>query len=207
LVWPATLRWARRLVELLAVLILSKFVIVAVLSLAASALASGASGGGLAALLAGASLLLLAALAPYSLLRLVPFVEAGAAGHLEGVASSLPGRAAHTAGAPVNLVHDLLGGGSDFPAPAGGESAGGTDARTTDGARQLAGASSTGLHIADPATFGTSATTETEAGAAAGAGAPVAVAVAAQRAVMAAKQRTADAAEQVTAGAGDTDGR
>ncbi len=41
LVWPARRVWAVRLVELLVSLILSKFVIVAVLSLAGAALASG----------------------------------------------------------------------------------------------------------------------------------------------------------------------
>ncbi len=46
LVWPAVSHWCRRLVETLAALILSKFVIVAVLSLAAGAVASGTAGGG-----------------------------------------------------------------------------------------------------------------------------------------------------------------
>jgi len=45
LVWPAVAHWCRRLVDTLAALILSKFVIVAVLSLAASALASGTPAG------------------------------------------------------------------------------------------------------------------------------------------------------------------
>jgi len=85
LVWPATMRWTRRLAELLAALILSKFVIVAVLSLAASALAAGLGGAGLGVLVSGAGMLLLAAFAPYALLRLAPVVEAGAIAHLEGV--------------------------------------------------------------------------------------------------------------------------
>src|SRR5580704_4270095 len=46
LVWPAVSHWCRRLVETLAALILSKFVIVATLSLAAGAVASGTSGTG-----------------------------------------------------------------------------------------------------------------------------------------------------------------
>ena len=45
LVWPAVSHWCRRLVETLAALILSKFVIVATLSLAAGAVASGTAGG------------------------------------------------------------------------------------------------------------------------------------------------------------------
>jgi hypothetical protein len=82
LLWPATARWARRMVELLAALILSKFVIVAVISLAAGALANGK---GLDAVLAGAALLLTAAFAPFVLLRLVPMAEAGVINHLEGL--------------------------------------------------------------------------------------------------------------------------
>ena len=46
LVWPSVSHWCRRLVETLAALILSKFVIVATLSLAASAVSSGTAGGG-----------------------------------------------------------------------------------------------------------------------------------------------------------------
>ena len=46
LVWPSVSHWCRRLVETLAALILSKFVIVATLSLAAGAVASGTAGTG-----------------------------------------------------------------------------------------------------------------------------------------------------------------
>jgi hypothetical protein len=91
LVWPAVAHWCRRLVETLAALILSKFVIVAVLSLAAGAVASGASGspgsGGFNAVLAGGALLVLATFVPFAILRLIPAVEAGAIGHLEGLRS------------------------------------------------------------------------------------------------------------------------
>jgi len=83
LVWPAISHWCRRLVDTLAALILSKFVIVAVLALAAGALASG-SGTGFAPVLGGGALLLLAAFTPFTLLRLVPAVEAGAVHQLEG---------------------------------------------------------------------------------------------------------------------------
>jgi len=82
LVWPAVSHWCRRLVETVAALVLSKFVIVAVLSLAAGAVGSG---GSIATELAGGALLLLAAFAPFTLLRLVPMVEASAAHHLEEV--------------------------------------------------------------------------------------------------------------------------
>lgn len=81
-VWPARRIWAVRLVELLISLILSKFVIVAVLSLAGSAL--GSSGLGVSRLLTATALLLLSTLAPWALLRILPFTElaAGAAGAL-----------------------------------------------------------------------------------------------------------------------------
>jgi hypothetical protein len=83
LVWPAVSQWCRRLVETLAALILSKFVIVATLSLAAGAVGSGSSN--VASVLAGGALLVLATFVPFSILRLIPMVEAGAVGHLEGV--------------------------------------------------------------------------------------------------------------------------
>jgi hypothetical protein len=89
LVWPAIAHWCRRLVETLAALILSKFVIVAVLALAVGALSSGtagtgSSGAGFASVLGGGALLVLAAMTPFTLLRLIPVVEAGAVQHLEG---------------------------------------------------------------------------------------------------------------------------
>src|SRR5205085_8600478 len=40
MIWPATSRWARRLVELLVAIILAKFVIVSILSLASAAIAN-----------------------------------------------------------------------------------------------------------------------------------------------------------------------
>jgi hypothetical protein len=86
LVWPTTARWTRRLVEVLVALILSKFIIVTVLSLAAGALAHPSDNGdAINGVLAGAALLLVAAFAPFVLLRLVPIVEAGVIGHLEGI--------------------------------------------------------------------------------------------------------------------------
>ena len=80
LVWPAVSHWCRRLVETLTALVLSKFVVVAVLSLAVGAINSGT---GFSTVLAGGALLLLAAFTPFTLLRLVPLVEVGAALQLE----------------------------------------------------------------------------------------------------------------------------
>ncbi len=117
LAWPAISHWCRRLVDTLVALILGKFVIVSVLSLAAGALAGGTGsapsgatagsggGGGFSAVLGGAALLLLSALAPWALFRLLPFVEAGAVGHLEGLSH----RARHTAMVPVRgLAHTAM---------------------------------------------------------------------------------------------------
>jgi type IV secretion system protein TrbL len=77
LVWPATTRWTKRLVEILVALILSKFVVVAVISLATAALADPGSGG-FGAVMGGAALMLMAAFAPFVLLRLMPAVEGAA---------------------------------------------------------------------------------------------------------------------------------
>lgn len=84
LVWPATSRWVRRLVETLVALILSKFVIVAIISLATAALAEP-GGGGFGAVMGGAALMLMAAFSPMALLKLMPMVEGAAMSHLEGV--------------------------------------------------------------------------------------------------------------------------
>jgi hypothetical protein len=113
LAWPAISHWCRRLVDTLVALILGKFVIVSVLSLAVGALAGGTgstpggastaggsgggSSGGFGAVLGGAALLLLAGFAPWALFRLLPFAEAGAVGHLE----ALSHRARQTATAPI----------------------------------------------------------------------------------------------------------
>lgn len=86
LVWDPARAWARRLAELLGALIFAKFVIVAVLSLAAGGLASADDpDGGFASVLAGAALLVVAAFAPFLMLRLIGVMEvAAAATVLEG---------------------------------------------------------------------------------------------------------------------------
>ena len=103
LVWPAVSHWARRLVDTLAALILAKFVIVAVLALAAGELAHAR---GFAAVLGGAALLLLAGFAPWSLFRLIPALEAGAVSHLEGTGRQV---ARNATGPTRSLAHAALG--------------------------------------------------------------------------------------------------
>jgi len=102
LVWPATARWTKRLVETLIALILSKFVIVAIISLAVAAMGrplseSGGDGGGVGTVIGGASLLLLAAFSPFALFKLIPLAEASSIGHLEGM-ERRPGHAVQGGG-------------------------------------------------------------------------------------------------------------
>jgi hypothetical protein len=84
MIWPATSRWARRLVEFLVAVILAKFVIVAILGLASAAitqtsLAQPGDGSVFERMIAGAALLVLAAWSPFGLLRLIPMMEIAAA--------------------------------------------------------------------------------------------------------------------------------
>jgi hypothetical protein len=115
LVWPAVSHWCRRLVETLAALILSKFVIVATLSLAAGAVSSGTAGtgthgSGFSSVLAGGALLVMATFVPFAILRMIPAVEAGAVGHLEGLrerGTAAVSRPARTAAG--HALHEGLG--------------------------------------------------------------------------------------------------
>ena len=85
MIWPATSRYARRLVEFLIAVILAKFVIVAIIGLASAAItnagATGATDDGqmFERMIAGAALLVLAAWSPFALLRLIPMMEIAAA--------------------------------------------------------------------------------------------------------------------------------
>jgi hypothetical protein len=84
MIWPATSRYARRLVEFLIAVILAKFVIVAIIGLASAAItnagAIGSDEGQLfERMIAGAALLVLAAWSPFALLRLIPMMEMAAA--------------------------------------------------------------------------------------------------------------------------------
>ncbi len=97
MIWPATSRWARRLVEFLIAVILAKFVIVAILGLASAAitqtsLAQPGQGSVFERMMAGAALLVLAAWSPFALLRLIPMMEM-AAGTVVGQKAALSGAA------------------------------------------------------------------------------------------------------------------
>ena len=88
-IWPSTAELARRGVQVLASLVLSKFVIVASLGLGFAAVTDGSA----QAAVSGAAILLMAAFAPFALLRLAPVAEASVIAHLEGM-SRRPVRAA-----------------------------------------------------------------------------------------------------------------
>jgi hypothetical protein len=100
-VWPARRIWAIRTVELLVALILSKFAIVAVLSLAGAAFGAG-GGAGPARLLTAMALVVLAAFAPWGIARMLPLTElaAGAAQEIR----SAPARAATGAASVSSAV-------------------------------------------------------------------------------------------------------
>ncbi|HZQ85084.1 MAG TPA: hypothetical protein VFA83_09615 [Acidimicrobiales bacterium] len=118
MVWPARRIWAVRAVEVLVALILSKFVIVAIVSMAVSATSAGLSQSDLVPLFGGAALLLLAAAAPFTLLRMVPVVEASVVAHLEGVgrrAVAMPPAARQVAQSQVARMLDQRGGGGGAP--------------------------------------------------------------------------------------------
>ena len=83
LVWPAAMSWTKRLIQILVALIVSKFVIVAVISLATAALADP-GGGGFGTVMGAAALMLMAAFSPFAVMKLVPMVEGGAIDHLQG---------------------------------------------------------------------------------------------------------------------------
>ena len=140
-IWP---RWSgalRRTAELLVVVIASKFVIVAILSLAASLLAHNA--GQVEQILAASALMLLACFSPIVLLRLVPFAEGAMAaayarrsatgGALGGVHLAtqvqMMRQMAHAnwrgSGATETLSGGGATGGSPGPKPGGGSRAAG----------------------------------------------------------------------------------
>jgi hypothetical protein len=98
--WPARRVWAIRAVELLVALILSKFAIIAVLSLGGAAIGGSIGHGNVSGLMAGTVLIMLATMSPWALLRLIPLAEiaAGAAGTLRGEMRSATGSANHAVG-------------------------------------------------------------------------------------------------------------
>jgi hypothetical protein len=111
MVWPARRVWAIRAVEMLVALILSKFAIVAVLTLGAGAIGHG---GALAAI-AGIALLMLASLCPWMLLRLLPMSElAGAAAGSMGGALRTHGKSGLDKTGATGAMNDWQDRAADF---------------------------------------------------------------------------------------------
>ena len=119
-VWPASAGVAKRTVQILLALILSKFVIFTTIALGLAAVSADSR---LDQQFAGAGILLLASFAPFALMKLAPIVEVAAISHLEGM-SHRPFRAASRASAAVAapshpVVRTLISAGSASSAPAG----------------------------------------------------------------------------------------
>ncbi|MBV9941750.1 MAG: hypothetical protein JO262_06425, partial [Solirubrobacterales bacterium] len=108
LAWPARRMWAVRAIEILVALILSKFAIVAVLSLGGAAISAGTGHFGLTQMMAGSVLILLAAFSPWALLRLIPLAEIASA-----AAGSLR-REIHAADLPAQRAAGLARSGEEW---------------------------------------------------------------------------------------------
>lgn len=137
LVWPARRVWAIRAVELLVALILSKFAIVAVLSLGGAAVDQ--IGHSITASVLGLVLVAMAAFSPWVLLRLLPLAEVASS-----AAATLRGEARGALG-PADWAARTASGGEDWatrtvagmrrvaddvrpPVPAGGPAGAASDA-------------------------------------------------------------------------------
>lgn len=159
-VWP---RWSgvlRKTFEILVCLIVSKFMIVMVISLAASFLGKP---DGVESLLAGSAMMIVALLCPFMLLKVIPFME----GVMLTSGATGMARSAVSTGSQVSLMRyhmGHLGGGGGSGGGSGAGSygpfgpSGGSQARTAAGAGAGAGAgASTGAGAAAaPATAGAS---------------------------------------------------
>ncbi len=86
LLWPAAAKWFKRLAEGLLALILSKFVITAIIGVGAAAMASGSfSAKGFGNVVMGTAILLLSVFAPYALFKIIPVAELGLLAGFEGM--------------------------------------------------------------------------------------------------------------------------
>jgi hypothetical protein len=104
MVWPHLLRWAQRLVEVVVVAVVAKFLIVSVLVLGAAAYTAAVPGGGPfdsqappgSTLLVGLLLVGLAALSPAALFWMLPTFEAAALAQFHASARAPASAAGHT---------------------------------------------------------------------------------------------------------------
>lgn len=188
-IWP---RWAgalRRTAELLCVVIASKFVIVAIIALAAGL--ADQSGGKVEHVLAAAALMLLACFAPFVLFKLVPFAE-GAVASAYGRHSASGGVASGAQLATSAMVMRNTasshwgGGGSSAQGGGGGGKAGGSTAPKFSGGTAARGSGAEGSSAGKASEAGKAGTAE--AG-------PVAAAV---KAPVAAERGSRNAAERLS---------
>jgi hypothetical protein len=159
-IWPRWVSALRRTCELIVVIVFSKFVIVAIISLAASLLAKNE--GAVEHVLAAGAMLLLACFAPFLLFKLVPFAESAVgaaygrqnAGRSvmrtaeQGTSAQMMRRAAQVnwSGGRSETSSSVSGGGSSGKAARGGAG----DAASGGGAFRSAGGSGTAGTVAVP---------------------------------------------------------
>ena len=138
-IWPKLEKWATRLAEALTALVLSKFVIVAVLSVAAAAAANSRASEGFNGVLAAGALLVFAAFAPLALFRLVQFVDpqiharAGSAGTV-----ARGGQTTMSAAQAARIAMDRQAAGGGLRAAGAAEMARSTTRATPGGAAGVA---------------------------------------------------------------------
>lgn len=176
-IWPRWVSALRRTAELLIVVVFSKFVIVAIIALAASLLAN--TEGKIEQVLAAGALLLLACFSPFVLFKLVPFAEgAVSAAYNRPSAGSAGSRAIHTASsvqmmrrsAQANWAGGSKGGGAAGETGGGGGAskgrAGGSGGGGTGGASagEAVGASGGAGAVMLPAAAGVGAAKAAKAG-------------------------------------------
>ncbi len=128
MIWPATSRYARRLVEILVALIVSKLAVVAILTLATQALTTpdpAAKGAGrFEVLIAGTALLVMAAWAPFAVMRFIPAVQSAMGQLMLARTATTGGMAlAGAAGGMAGVLGQAMS--HTGTGPSGGDSAGG----------------------------------------------------------------------------------
>jgi type IV secretion system protein TrbL len=137
LVWRPAARWFRRLAEVIFALILSKFVITAILAAGAAAVDSASEGFG--QVIVGLAIICLAAFAPYAIFHFIPLGELGAIAALEGMRSR-PARAvvsSPTAYVTTSMLRSRMKGSQ------GGGAASGSNGRSGPGGGGGSGAAGT----------------------------------------------------------------
>lgn len=158
-IWPRARAWMARTVELILVLVFSKFVIVTILSLSGTLIVNA---GDFAVVLQATMLLLLAAFSPLILLKLVPFVEnaAGAVSQRSSGGVALSGMQAASSGQMMySVAQRNWGGGSGSQGSAGGQAAPAAASGTGSAAPVLGSAAGAGVGMAGGAALGAGAMT------------------------------------------------